>query len=102
MAGTHIGGKKAALKNKALRKDFYSEIGRKGGKVSRGGGFAYMGIGADGMTGKERAVEAGRRGGIISKRGSYDTGPVIEAIHANPEYLKSVSPVSRIRNLFNR
>ena len=103
MAGTSTGGHRAANTNKQrYGEHFYREIGRRGGKISRGGGFASMKVGPDGVTGRARAVEAGRKGGIISKRGSYDAGPVIEQIHASPEYLKSVSPVSRIRNLFNR
>lgn len=39
MAGTREGGLKAAARNKELNKDFYVLIGRKGGKISRGGGF---------------------------------------------------------------
>jgi hypothetical protein len=61
-----------------------------------------MKVGPDGLTGRQRSSIAGQKGGIISKRGAYNVGPVIEEIHANPEYVKSISPVSRIRNLFNR
>ncbi len=60
MAGTRIGGLKAAKTNKKRNgKDFYKKIGAKGGQISRGGGFA-----AD----PELAREAGRRGGLISRR----------------------------------
>lgn len=66
MGGTVEGGKKAALTNKAKYdaafKDvggFYGAIGRKGGKISRGGGFAAS---------HELAVEAGRKGGKVSRR----------------------------------
>lgn len=66
MAGTREGGLKAAATNKQRYGDgrngtesFYSRIGRKGGSVSRGGGFALS---------HERAVEAGRKGGSVSKR----------------------------------
>lgn len=58
MSGTTSGGKAAAATNKRLYgKNFYKKIGEKGGKISRGGGFA------DTPLGHERAVEAGRRGG---------------------------------------
>ena len=61
MAGTVIGGKKAALTNKKKHGDnFYSEIGRKGGKNGHTGGFAAN---------PELAREAGRKGGRKSKRG---------------------------------
>ena len=61
MAGTLVGGKKAAATNKKLYgKDFYANIGRKGGKNGHTGGFA-----AD----RERARRAGAIGGRKSKRG---------------------------------
>lgn len=60
MAGTRIGGRKAAATNKMrYGLNFYEQIGRKGGKISRGGGFAMN---------RELAVEAGRRGGKASRR----------------------------------
>ena len=69
MAGTVSGGKKAAQKNIKLHgKDFYREIGRKGGKRSTTGGFASQKVGKDGLTGLERAKLAGAKGGRISKR----------------------------------
>ena len=40
--------------------DFYRRIGKKGGTISRGGGFASS---------HELAVRAGRKGGTISRRG---------------------------------
>lgn len=41
MAGTRIGGLKSKEKNKKLYgDDFYKKIGHKGGKISKGGGFA--------------------------------------------------------------
>lgn len=61
MPGTRAGGQKAAATNK--RKygyDFYSEIGRKGGRNGHTGGFAAN---------PQLAKEAGRKGGKISKRG---------------------------------
>ena len=61
MAGTKEGGKKAAQTNKAkYGRDFYAEIGRKGGKNGHNGGFAAN---------RELASIAGVKGGRISKRG---------------------------------
>jgi general stress protein YciG len=55
MAGTKMGGIKAAATNKQrYGLSFYEQIGSKGGKISRGGGFAVN---------RELAVEAGRKGG---------------------------------------
>lgn len=69
MAGTRIGGLKAAKTNKKVwGDDFYKAIGAKGGEKSRGGGFASTKIGKDGLTGQERARLAGARGGSNSKR----------------------------------
>lgn len=69
MSGTISGGKKAAQKNKELHgKDFYKEIGRKGGKRSTTGGFASQKVGKDGLTGLERARLAGAKGGLKSRR----------------------------------
>ena len=61
MAGTPIGGAKAAATNKAkYGSDFYAEIGRKGGKNGHTGGFAAN---------PELARIAGAIGGRKSKRG---------------------------------
>lgn len=66
MSGTVAGGKKAALTNIQLHgKDFYREIGRKGGQSGHTGGFASMP--------KEKVQEAGRKGGRISRRGPAKT-----------------------------
>lgn len=60
MAGTVIGGKAAAETNKKrYGSEFYREIGRKGGKISRNGGFAAN---------PELAREAGRKGGLSKKK----------------------------------
>lgn len=60
MAGTKEGGRKAAAKNKELYgKDFYANIGAKGGKKGRTGGFAAN---------RELARIAGAKGGRISRR----------------------------------
>ena len=69
MAGTISGGKKAAQSNiEKHGKDYYSIIGRKGGKRSTTGGFASQKVGKDGLTGLERARLAGAKGGRRSKR----------------------------------
>jgi hypothetical protein len=70
MAGNIIGGIKASETNKKrYGKDFYKSIGAMGGSKSRGGGFASDVVGADGLTGRERSVIVGIRGGMVSKRG---------------------------------
>ena len=61
MAGTTIGGKQAAQTNKERHgDDFYKRIGAVGGKKSTGGGFAAN---------RELAREAGRKGGLKSRKG---------------------------------
>ena len=61
MPGTIRGGLKASRTNKRrYGKSFYKEIGRKGGLLSKGGGFAYD---------REKASRAGTLGGQRSKRG---------------------------------
>lgn len=61
MAGTKAGGLKAAATNKALYgDDWYSKIGREGGKKGRTGGF---------FVNRELARIAGQKGGRISRRG---------------------------------
>lgn len=61
MAGTKIGGAKAASTNKQKHgTDFYARIGAMGGKKGRTGGFAAN---------PELARIAGAKGGRISRRG---------------------------------
>lgn len=61
MAGTKDGGVKAASTNKTRHgKDFYARIGRKGGQNGNTGGFAAN---------RDLAREAGRKGGMKSRRG---------------------------------
>ena len=61
MSGTKEGGKKAAATNKLRHGDgFYARIGSQGGKKGHTGGF---------YGNSERAKEAGRKGGKISRRG---------------------------------
>lgn len=60
MPGTKEGGLKAAQTNRARHgKEFYAKIGAKGGKLGTTGGFAAN---------RELAREAGRKGGMISRR----------------------------------
>lgn len=60
MAGTKKGGVKAAQTNKRLYgANFYVSIGKIGGQISRGGGFAKN---------PELARIAGRKGGKASHR----------------------------------
>lgn len=61
MAGTTIGGKKAAAKNKARHgDDFYKRIGAIGGRKGTTGGF---------YANRKLASIAGRKGGLKSRRG---------------------------------
>jgi general stress protein YciG len=61
MAGTKAGGLKAAATNKAkYGKEFYAQIGAKGGRLGHTGGFAAN---------PELAKIAGARGGKVSRRG---------------------------------
>ncbi len=74
MAGTKAGGEKAAETNKKLYgADFYSVVGKLGGSVSAGGGFASNKVGADGLTGKQRAKVAGVKGGQASWRKKHES-----------------------------
>lgn len=70
MAGTKEGGAAAAATNKQkYGADFYAKIGAKGGVKSRNGGFGSQAVGIDGLTGLERARQAGAKGGKTSRRG---------------------------------
>lgn len=63
MAGTKIGGQRAAETNRAkYGEDYYKTIGTQGGKAEYEG---KRGFAAD----IKRAREAGRKGGAISRRG---------------------------------
>ena len=62
MAGTPAGNAKTAATNRErYGDDFYKKIGSKGGKVT--------GVAKGFASNLDRAREAGRRGGRISKRG---------------------------------
>ena len=61
MSGTRAGGLKAAAANMSRHgEDFYKRIGKKGGENGHTGGFA---------SNRELASIAGRKGGLISRRG---------------------------------
>ena len=70
MSATREGGLKAAITNKARQgDDWYKKIGAKGGRNGSDGGYASSKVGDDGMTGRERAIKSGSKGGSHSKRG---------------------------------
>lgn len=70
IAGTRAGGIKAAATNKQrYGLNYYEQIGRKGGKISRGGWFHPDYVDPlTGKTGHENAVEAGKKGGQAYRR----------------------------------
>lgn len=75
MSGTKAGGRKAAETNRLKHgKDFYKNIGKRGGQSSNTGGFASDKIGPDGMTGMQRAKIVGAKGGRISSRAGIKNG----------------------------
>ena len=76
MAGTKLGGLKAAATNKAIRgDDFYKKIGMKGGKNGHTGGF---------YSNPALARLAGAKGGRTSRRNS----PYIEKLRENHDKIK--------------
>ena len=102
MAGTIAGGEKAMLKNKQLYGvDFPQRIGRKGGKISRGGGFASDKVGEDGLTGKQRASQAGVVGGKVSQRGPSKRSEV-SVLTSEDTIPNRFSKLSGIRKFFDR
>lgn len=81
MSGTKAGGSKARETNLRLHgEDFYRRIGKKGGENGNTGGFASDVVGADGLTGRQRAILAGAIGGHLSKRGPAKKLNLEEAI----------------------
>lgn len=72
MSGTKAGGVKTKETILNLYGDeFYKKIGHLGGKAGKGG-FHSEKVGRDGLTGRERAVLSGKKGGSISKRKAKD------------------------------
>lgn len=79
MAGTKAGGLKAAATIKRIKgENFYKKIGGIGGRRSGTGGFASLVVGADGLTGPERARIVGSKGGRISRRGKAKNNNIVE------------------------
>lgn len=77
MPGTITGGKKAAARNMERHgPDFYKRIGAIGGAKGTTGGFSSNEVGSDGLTGRQRAMYAGRKGGQISRRKKVTGGMV--------------------------
>ncbi len=81
MAGSVDGGRLTAQTNKERYDDvyadeggFYAHIGRQGGYKSRGGGFALTGDPETDRIIRQRASEAGAKGGIVH-RTSYNRHP---------------------------
>jgi uncharacterized protein len=69
VSGSIEGGFKAYETNKQrYGADYMRRIGAIGGRRGHSGGFASDTVGADGLTGKERASIAGAKGGRISRR----------------------------------
>lgn len=54
--------------------EFMQSLGRKGGKKGTTGGFASTVIGADGLTGRQRASKVGVFGGRKSRKGAKNEG----------------------------
>lgn len=89
MPGTKAGALKAVQTNKQkFGKDFYREIGRKGGKAGHTGGF---------YNNPELAKLAGAKGGRISRRGPVKKKTVAE----EPEKPKETRPEIK-RSLWQR
>ena len=81
MPGTKEGGRKAAMTNRTRHgKDFYARIGAKGGKLGTTGGFAAN---------RDLAREAGRKGGMISRRRKVNENQVVVTIKKTAEIKKS-------------
>ena len=70
MPGTKIGGLKSKEKNLARDPDFYKNIGFRGGKLSRGGGFTKdIECDCDAYNWAHKFSQCrGKLGGSISKR----------------------------------
>lgn len=60
MSGTRAGGLKVKAKNLSMNPNFYQAIGSLGGSVKVSKGFGKMP--------KDKAIEAGRKGGKVSRR----------------------------------
>lgn len=73
MPGTKAGALKASITNKERHgEEFYRRIGAKGGRNGHTGGFA---------SNHDRAVEAGRKGGLKSTRKGVKNGQRKERVY---------------------
>src|SRR4051794_27094416 len=95
MAGNREGGIKAAATNKQRYGDeYYTTIGRKGGQISRGGGFGRN---------HELARQGGRHGGRQSSlsrwgthcRRGHERTP--ENVYVSPRGVRLCRPCQRLR-----
>lgn len=90
MAGTLLGGRKAATTNKKRYGDsFYADIGRKGGKATGLKGFAVN---------RELARTAGAKGGKISRRGRANKWQETQKVHVKQQRLKEEKIQTTFRN----
>jgi len=73
MPNTSEGAKRAAetLKRR-YGADYYTRLARMGGKRRVRKGFGSLKVGSDGLTGPERAVIHGARGGMNRWRGKHE------------------------------
>jgi general stress protein YciG len=70
-------------------KEHFRSIGRKGGRNSTNGGFASDKRGKDGLTGRQRAMAAGQKGGRVSRRAKSTYQPKTET-YAEPKAYQEV------------
>ena len=66
MSGTKEGGSKVRDTHLSKDPDYYRKIGAIGGKARVAKGFGSKKVGSDGLTGKQRARVAGKRGGEVT------------------------------------
>lgn len=93
MAGTIAGGIKARDKNLAKDPDYYKKIGHIGGSNSTTGGFASEKVGPDGLTGRQRAIVAGAKGGRNGRRKFGHIGDkVIEVMEKTGKTVEEITP----------
>lgn len=64
MSGTKTGGQRARDYHLERDPDYYRKLGKLGGVARVPKGFGSDKVGKDGLTGKQRARVAGKRGGI--------------------------------------
>lgn len=99
MSGTREGGLKARATNLARDPEFYKRIGRKGGQNGHDGGFASKKVGADGLTGLQRASVAGIKGGRISKRGRKKGDAKSPQVLAQQDFIRAKLALEEIKRI---